>query len=342
VFNSSVSDGDRQGAGAGALRRRRLYPAVGDGEAVPVLVHLTNGRITTKGVRGSEQARQWKVKQYLLGRWAREAVAYPIRPVSVAALLPAGLKDEGEERSEEEQQRANRDRAARRAKTMIRRKALAYDLRIMASFTFASEEYSDLGNAWKAWENFVRRMKYSGLMPTNWIVVPELQQRGVWHFHVIWDKFISVEAVRETWGLGHVWLRAGKAGSAATYASKYVTKAFEEGLEEGAEEREEQQRAAGANRYRCSRGMLIEVREELLTDEEVEAGKVEELIEQEGYRISFSIHIEEMGGTFYQLQRTGPLRLPALRILRREKGGLAAPPSGVDPNLSPPSSSFLR
>ena len=194
-------------------------------------------------------------------------------PYSLKAFLPRVLRFSPAELVE--QKAKNRERNDRRARSMIRRYALAYNLRYMWSLTIA-EEVTDLGEAWRMFTNFVRRMKYAGLMPSYWVAVPERQQRGVWHFHVVCNQYVKVRQLREAWGHGFVWVNAGKADKAAGYAAKYIGKSLEEN-----EAREEGQR-----RFRNAKGMReeeISTHSLELTDDELADGKLGDLITEGGF-----------------------------------------------------------
>lgn len=137
----------------------------------------------------------------------------------------------------------NRERACRRARTMVRRLCLAYDLSYMWSMTFA-DDVTELAEAWKRWQRFVWRARRQGVLPGRWIAIPELQgARGVWHFHVATDRFVSYERVLACWNQGHISLTHPGASKGGSYIGKYISKTFET--------------MDGEHRYRRSRGMSI-------------------------------------------------------------------------------------
>lgn len=265
--------------------------------AQPGPVHLTKAQNST--IRESQSAtsvERANLKIYHLGAF-REAVltvgpfpwgcGFCQRGRSVFNRKPVG-QGPAEEPSDSQL------RKHRRAKTMVRRLALAHELCFMWSLTFA-EEVKDLEDAWHRWELFRRRMKRAGLMPSRWIVVPELQMkndRGVWHFHVICNSFVSVERLRDAWGQGHVWLKKGSAKGAGTYASKYLSKGFEEN----------EQREEGDHRYRRALGMTLETTSVQLTEEQVEAGEQHRMMREGGYRLNASMALED-GSIWYLLER---------------------------------------
>ena len=63
----------------------------------------------------------------------------------------------------------------------------------------------------------------------KYITVPELQKRGVWHYHIIIfnSKYIPQPQLLPMWGHGSVHIeavRAGSAGTVASYVAKYMSK----------------------------------------------------------------------------------------------------------------------
>jgi hypothetical protein len=164
-------------------------------------------------------------------------------------------------------------RAARRARTQVRRYCVANRLFRMWTLTYGADKgpratthdqvVNDLGN-------FVRQLRKSfpGAPKFAYVWVPELHKDGVhYHVHFLVDRFIPHSVMEKAWGHGWVGVPKGKdrhgqqiRGKGATrraagYASKYVGKAYED-------------RSAGRHRYECAQGfqpVSLEIRAEQLT-----------------------------------------------------------------------------
>jgi hypothetical protein len=73
---------------------------------------------------------------------------------------------------------------------------------------------------------FVYLKRYLKDKNLYYVVARELQNRGVYHYHIIifgW-KFIPVEALSEFWRLGFVWVSMVTNKEGITYIMKYVNK----------------------------------------------------------------------------------------------------------------------
>lgn len=169
---------------------------------------------------------------------------------------------------------------------MLRRLALRYDMRYMWSLTFGELAPTELEEAWALWERFRRRARRAGVLPRAWVVVPELQKRGVWHFHVITNEFVAYEKVRDLWGYGFISMTAGSAAGGGGYVAKYMTKSFGEG----------DARPEGVHRYRRSSGLeLPEVEVWELDPEEVEHGAMAAIQSRGGGRLVGQAFVPEAG-----------------------------------------------
>lgn len=155
-------------------------------------------------------------------------------------LLPRERKARGCSLNYEE----NRDRAERRARSQIRRLILAHELNYMWSLTFA-DEVTELDEAWRQFRLFYRRL-HRHLPSLKYVVVPELQKRGVWHFHMCVDQYIDHAWMAAVWGQGYVYVSHGDARGASRYLVKYLSKTFCDS-------------ELGEHRYQRSRNMQLNV-----------------------------------------------------------------------------------
>jgi len=177
----------------------------------------------------------------------------PLDPDSILAQV---LRGEREDPEAEHKERANRKRAARRAKTKVRRLCKAFGLDTMFTLTYR-ENQTDLDTCKKHVKAFVRRVKRY-IPGFRYVAAYEPQERGAWHVHMAvkaidkrfrvrgaWVK--SYDVLRSTWravvGLdnGTVNVSDGRPGGRrgrvkrrsparlAAYMSKYMLKGFEEG-----------------------------------------------------------------------------------------------------------------
>lgn len=133
---------------------------------------------------------------------------------------------------------ANRLRAERRARKMVRRYCVANGIDRLVSLTFAPPFCTDPRELRDHLARFVRRLRceVGGKFPYVW--VPELHADGVkLHAHMGLAQFVRKDRLAEVWGHGFVDVRLIRARgskdpvehrrSAARYLSKYVGKAFE-------------------------------------------------------------------------------------------------------------------
>jgi hypothetical protein len=159
----------------------------------------------------------------------------------------------------------NRDRAASRARSEVRRAILALHPDRMLTLTYR-ENVTDFVRASDDFSAFMRRLRrfYPRL---RYVAVPERQKRGAWHWHIALQGWLDVNIARRAWldtiaGSGNVdmslsnrWRSPNRQGSPvesmlrlASYLAKYVGKAIgEESL------------ALNARSYRVCKGLKVPV-----------------------------------------------------------------------------------
>lgn len=155
------------------------------------------------------------------------------------------------------------------------------------------DEYKDLEKANLEITKFMKRLSYQAYGTNKnvikYISVPELQKRGVWHYHIILFncKYMNYRDYKDRWGndkqglltiwgLGGVYINALKKRLDGTTIAKYVTKYISKGItivegkvqteikEEGREGEEkyldyENYKAhnlTNKKRYQCSKGLI--------------------------------------------------------------------------------------
>lgn len=217
---------------------------------------------------------EFEVRTLDLGNGHREAVI--TRPViweEVPPHLQALFSDhwqetadrEWEEKAEERRQ-ANLKRAARRAKTRVRRMVKVLGLDALLTLTYR-ENQQDLALSKRHLKEFVRRIKRA-LPGFVYVAAFERQKRGAWHIHMAIHalprelpasngvRVKSFNVVRAIWRavVGELGGNIDQArrkrasrqstGKLAAYLSKYMLKAFEEGDD-------------WSNRYSGSAGVAI-------------------------------------------------------------------------------------
>ena len=124
------------------------------------------------------------------------------------------------------------ERAARRARTVIRRRVMSLGLDHLLTLTYRSNMI-DFGVAVKDLRSYMKIIRVA--MPGfRWVAVPERQARGAWHWHIAVKGFQNVRFLREAWrrvvGDGNIdvkgpgrKLRIGKL-RLAYYLVKYISK----------------------------------------------------------------------------------------------------------------------
>jgi hypothetical protein len=149
---------------------------------------------------------------------------------------------------------ANRLRAERRARVMVRRYCAANGIDRLATLTFAPPFCKDPVELRAHVSRFVRRLRCERGQKFAYVWVPELHKDGErFHVHMGLGEYIAKARLGELWGHGFVDIRlirsreTASAGSdharqAARYLSKYVGKAFDAG------------EAIGCHRYEVAQG----------------------------------------------------------------------------------------
>lgn len=208
---------------------------------------------------GKPSKTEFVVRTLDLGNGHREAViSRPVVWEEMPPHLSAMFGDHWEataererEETAEERKLANLKRAARRAKTRVRRTIKVLGLDALLTLTYRANQ-TDLALTKKHMKEFVRRMRRA--LP-GWVYVAafEKQKRGAWHVHMATHalpatmkavngvKVKSFNVVRAIWRSvvgdlgGNIdqasrkrWSRQST-GRLAAYVSKYMLKAFEEG-----------------------------------------------------------------------------------------------------------------
>jgi len=223
---------------------------------------------------GKQSKDEWDVRTIDLGNGHREAV---ISRPTVWEEMPPNLQElfgdhwqataeRDAEENAEERRLANLKRAARRAKTRVRRMVKVLGLDALLTLTYRGNQ-TDLELCKRHMKEFVRRMRRA--LP-GWVYVAafEKQKRGAWHVHMATHalplqmaasngvKVKSFNVVRAIWRSvtgefgGTInqkkreWHSRQSTGKLAAYLSKYMMKAFEDGED-------------WSNRYSGSQGVEI-------------------------------------------------------------------------------------
>jgi len=205
-------------------------------------------------------ADRWVMTTHRLGNGHAEcsisrAIEWKEMDPDAAAMLGQDWAEElakplsDEEQAEREER--NRKRAARRAKTRIRRLVKVMGLNALFTLTYRANQ-TDLALCKKHFKEFVRRARRV-LPGFRYVAAFERQKRGAWHVHMVTDrlpkmlaasngvKVKSYNVMRSIWraitkDLGGNFDQARKVRSGrqsvaklAGYISKYLVKAFEDG-----------------------------------------------------------------------------------------------------------------
>lgn len=98
------------------------------------------------------------------------------------------------------------------------------------------ENITDITIANKYITDFFKRLSYNIFkVKTNvlkYIVVPELQERGAWHYHIILFNmpYVPFTNLLQVWNYGSVYITAIKKDADATQIAKYITKYIAKGI----------------------------------------------------------------------------------------------------------------
>lgn len=99
------------------------------------------------------------------------------------------------------------------------------------------ENMGDIEKANYEITKFMKRLSYSIFKVKKnvlkYISVPELQERGAWHFHIVLFNcpYIHFRQVLEIWDNGGVYIQALPQGAKPTVIARYITKYISKGIE---------------------------------------------------------------------------------------------------------------
>lgn len=85
-----------------------------------------------------------------------------------------------------------------RARTTVRRKALAMQADRMLTLTFR-ENLEDIDVAWERFKYFSKLMRFRYREKWQYIAVPEYQKRGAVHFHLAISGYYHIQTIRRLW-----------------------------------------------------------------------------------------------------------------------------------------------
>lgn len=177
----------------------------------------------------------------------------------------------------EEKKRENQAKSCRRAKqTLIDLYNTNFHVGdIFLTLTF-KDNVSDRQIALYEFKKFIQRLRYR-LGDFDYIAVPELQKRGAYHFHLVFNpkRKLDVNEVKEIWGNGNIdmrWikpnpddvqLRSINSDNVGVYIAEYISKDFN-------------WKPEGSKAYLCSKGLQ---RPEVLRGKD--AKKIIDVLEKE-------------------------------------------------------------
>jgi len=90
-----------------------------------------------------------------------------------------------------------------------------------------SENLSDLKQANYLFSSFIKRLSYYSEKKLKYIAIPEFQERGAVHYHVMFFNlpFIHYETLQDIWGHGYIRVELGRnIKNIAAYMTKYLSK----------------------------------------------------------------------------------------------------------------------
>lgn len=106
------------------------------------------------------------------------------------------------------------------------------------TLTFQDEKFSDYSLAVYEFTKFIQRLNYfiynTKIKKIKYLGVPELQKRGVWHFHIVlFDvPYIPQEKLQDIWGLGFIKInKVNDINHLSNYVLKYITKSLYENIQ---------------------------------------------------------------------------------------------------------------
>lgn len=108
--------------------------------------------------------------------------------------------------------------------------AIQNNLDVFITLTFA-EDVTDYAKAQHEWELFLKRMKYALKTDLKYIATHELQKRGVYHFHALFNLgFLPKQELDALWGNGYtckIEIPSRDQEYATRYLLKYIMKDIE-------------------------------------------------------------------------------------------------------------------
>jgi hypothetical protein len=167
--------------------------------------------------------------------------------VSIRPPKPSVARGQSDTRVE------NESRAARRARSTIRKKVLSFGLDHLLTLTYR-DNVTDFDQASADLARFVRLVKGKN-DGFPYVAVPEKQARGAWHWHLAVKGRQDVNQLRHLWrktvGEGNIDVQQPRGGqnrrvTLVSYLSKYLSKGFEAG-----------HRELNGHRYRASIGLEV-------------------------------------------------------------------------------------
>lgn len=154
----------------------------------------------------------------------RYQYSYPIVSREICGRVGRSVVADGVRRLE------NRARVLARARTSVRRLVDCNpDLNKFFTLTFA-DNVTDFAFANECFRKYVMRLKYNYKSDLKYLVVPEFQERGAIHFHVLCDlQYVPVAQLAELWGFGFCRInRIDDVTNVGLYVSKYIQKQFDD------------------------------------------------------------------------------------------------------------------
>lgn len=147
------------------------------------------------------------------------------------AMLYPPVRSRSSEPSE-----TNQERAARRAKSKMRKLIMSMRADRMLTLTFR-DNITDLDKAQKLFVRFIK-LVHASYPSWQYVAVPEKQKRGAWHFHLAVSGFQDVGFLRAAWRSlvdGNIDVTSSRtrgdkraaSASIAAYLAKYLAKTFE-------------------------------------------------------------------------------------------------------------------
>jgi hypothetical protein len=271
-LRSEASNEMRQGGGGSAPQARPALPA-----AVPVSSsRLDTGTICDPGEeKAPDRGYRLVLRDY--GKGLVEASVTIKTPTKKKRpALPA-------EKTDAEKDTENRERAVRRARTVVRQTIMAAQLDHLVTLTYR-ENQTCPKLAWEHFALFTRLLrKHRRGKPYAFIAVLERQKRGAMHVHMAVHGYQDVRLLRALWqqaigklsGNIDVAHRNQELARMARYLCKYITKEIEAIHEQG------------DHRYKRSRNIVVPKIVSVLPFHIAVDAKLLELFDEHGAAITY-------------------------------------------------------